>query len=321
MSRVIKMLDALWRKHPLWVTLYLILAIADLLGLFYGLLIKERTIGEAIVDFLFELSILTVVLVLILTITTFWFKTDDEKQIHKSNQWHSTGETRWNPLQLRRLYSRVDDRVFVFSLLGLFVLAALWYGAFAGLRRLVYPDPGASGLIALPSGHYWVITTALVALVTGYAVLPLLLRLWLGRRYPEYRRYKKSKGKPALRLFILLLMATLGPGAVFLIYMSVTTYTVFAEDRIVIEHWHEGIRSYPYSKIAAIRAQQVVGSPDKAEKLSWYEIEFFDGYRWSADHAKRFGGPCRNYVFFAYAAQKSGQPITGPDLRAEEGCL
>jgi len=232
------------------------------------------------------------------------------------------GQTRFTLAQLERLYQPVEKRARLYWIFGWIVPTAIWYLVLRAVVHLVHASPDQGALVAYSGNFIWAVIAAAAGFATAHCVDPLILRRQLGRRYGEYRLYRKWQDGRLERPLLSAAMGLFVLATAFVLYSQLTIYTLFDAERIAVKHWLKETRNYSYRDIAEIRGVSEKRRNKHGETYDhrWYEIEFYDGFVWHMAHGNRHADPCGNYPIFAFAADKSRRAITGLDHFADLDC-
>jgi hypothetical protein len=145
------------------------------------------------------------------------------------------------------------------------------------------------------------------------------LRLILKHRYPDYLIYRSLKVGYDKRLFHSAFPAILAAAIAGYTCHLATTYTAFTENEVAIHRTFRPTLVYGYHDIVELRGAKgrvTINGKTKKYKKGVYVIEFADGFQWHMWRAGAPNNPCRGYAAVAFAAARSRQAITGPDLQA-----
>ena len=231
----------------------------------------------------------------------------------------SPGQVRWKLVQYEQLYAGYHKLAVWYFAALIIGLAAAWDFLLRILRALAYPDLSEAGVLLTSTEPRWIIA----ALVAGYAsAIPAsqgALLVILTRRYPDYLVYRSMKSGYDKRLFNRIFPALLLCTVTGFVYYLATSYTAFGEDHVEIRRTFHPTLVYGYHDIVEIRGAKgrvTINGKTKKYKKGIYVIEFADGFQWHMWQAGAPNNPCRGYAAVAFAAARSRQAITGPDLQA-----
>lgn len=199
---------------------------------------------------------------------------------------HKTRETA-DLKSLRQKYRNWQMGVMAVWFVVLYPIAAvLTWRVMTRFAAVRYAKLGRSEFSFFPGGVEWGLPAAFLAAAISIVLLWLGVRLYLGKRYSEYRRYETlewgiGKWTPWLALIGIAAGSLLGALALL------DCYAVFAKDRIrVNELFAAGERTYQYKHVRSIRtAPKWIAPVGNEVARREYVFCFHDGTSWSTNWA------------------------------------